>query len=131
MKYLIPLIIFGLVGCAMEDEQIQLQQKLDSYAENAALGRNLELFLVGQALESAEQSAELMRSLGYQQKGVAKIRVDSAADGLGSGCLDLTAVRVVNPEGELVAIQRTDRLGFTFSYRADLLIEHIELSGSC
>lgn len=131
MKYFVPILVFGLVGCVMDDESSQLQAKLNSYAENAAQGKDLELFLTGEALQSAQQSSDLMRSLGYRQLGVAKITVERVQGGQGLGCMDLAQVRIVDPSGEIVPVERPDRVGFIFDYRQDLLIERIELSGSC
>lgn len=114
--FLLPL----LVGCSAND-QIRLQQTLDEYALLSAQSRPLASVLTGEALQSAQRSSQLLQDLKISQRGLAEFEVWSAEAGVGSGCLDLSEVELVNEKGELVNPARPDRVEFQAHYADDLI----------
>ena len=122
LLFLLPL----LVGCS-HSELPALQRTLDLYAELTAQGGSLESVLIGEALESAEKSRQLLASLGISQSGLAKFELLAAGEGMGNGCLDLSAVELFNRKGERVSPTRPDRVEFAVQYQADFLISALSI----
>ncbi|MFM1993663.1 MAG: hypothetical protein RL537_352 [Actinomycetota bacterium] len=116
-----------LVGCS-QSELAGLQQKLDQYADLSANSQSLHGVLSGAALESAEKSLELQSELGLTQIGLARFEVLSAANGLGSGCLDLSDLELVNSKGELIRTSRSERVEFEVEYEPNFVITSLEVS---
>lgn len=124
-------ILVLLAGCAVVSDSSKVQTQLDGYAAAAATGIGLEKFLAGAALESANQSAELMQSLGYRQVGLARFELASAEAGFAKGCLDLSSVSVVDAGGALVTSPQTQRIGFSVDYNDSFLITDLKVSDEC
>lgn len=122
LLFLLPL----LVGCS-QSELSALQRTLDQYAELTATKSSLASVLTGEALVSAEKSSRLLESLGITQSGLAEFEVLAASDGVGSGCLDLSAVELSNQKGERVQPSRPDRVEFEVKYEANFLISSISI----
>jgi len=120
-----------LSGCAASGDFQQLQQQLSGYAEVAATGAGLDEYLAGGALASAEQSAGLIRKLGYRQLGLAQFRLDSASGGTATGCVDFSGVEIVDSAGELVQPSRSEALGFRAEYDKQYLLTKLAVSGPC
>lgn len=118
--FLLPL----LVGCGQTDAT-RLQQTLDEYASLSARAGSLGTVLTGEALASANKSAELLENLGITQTGQAKFDVMAAADGIGQGCLDLSDVELLNTKGELIVPSRPDRVEFEAGYGPNFLISSL------
>lgn len=122
LLFLLPL----LVGCG-QSELPALQRTLDRYAELTAQGGSLESVLSGEALESAEKSNQLLESLGLSQSGLAKFELLAADEGMGKGCLDVSAVELFNQKGERVSPTRSDRVEFAVQYENDFSITSLSI----
>lgn len=122
LLFLLPL----LVGCS-QSELPALQRTLDRYAELTAQGSSLETVLGGEALDSAEKSNQLLQSLGLSQSGLAKFELLAAGEGIGRGCLDMSAVALFNQKGERVSPTRPDRVEFEVQYEDDFLISSLSI----
>lgn len=122
LLFLLPL----LVGCS-QSELPALQRTLDRYAELTAQGGSLESVLSGEALESAEKSNQLLESLGLSQSGLAKFELLAADEGMGKGCLDVSAVELFNQKGERVSPTRSDRVEFAVQYENDFSITSLSI----
>lgn len=130
--FLLLLLTIPLVGCSPNTNQYQ--QVLDSYAKNAESG-DLGEWLEGAALYEANQSQELIESLGWTQVGnsnfsqtrlMSKNRVVS--------CLDVSGVSFVDSAGLPVELERsTPRLLMQIEFSAEqpLKLQYVEQVGSC
>jgi hypothetical protein len=116
-----------LVGCA-QSEQVMLQQTLDEYAKLSSQSDSLVTVLTGEALASAENSAQLLEKLGISQTGLARFEVSEAVNGLGRGCLDMSEVELVDAQGELIIPSRPDRVEFEAGYEQNFLISSLFIS---
>lgn len=115
----------------MGDAELQLQRNLDGYAQNAATGENLERYLAGEALDSARHSAELLQSLGLSQIGTAELDITSINGSRAVGCIDLSAVQIVDGSGALIQPNRASRLSFAATFDSSFSITRMEVGGPC
>lgn len=125
MRFLLLLPL--LVGCSQSDAT-GLQQTLDEYASLSAQASPLGSVLTGDALASAQKSAELLENLGITQTGQAKFEVLAAAKGQGEGCLDLSGVELLNAKGERIIPSRPDRVAFEASYEATFMVSSLVIT---
>ncbi len=105
-----------------------LQQTLDEYAKLSSQSDSLVTVLTGEALASAEKSAQLLEKLGISQTGLARFEVSEAVNGLGRGCLDMSEVELVDAQGELIIPSRPDRVEFEAGYEQNFLISSLFIS---
>lgn len=130
--FLVLLFVIPLAGCSPNVNDYQ--QVLDSYAKNAVsaeLGRWLE----GAALEDANQSQELLASLGWTQVGSSNFsQTRLMANNRVISCLDVSGVGFVDAAGLPVELDRdTPRLlmQIEFSSEPPLKLQYVEQVGSC
>lgn len=121
------LLLPFLVGCG-PSEQAELQKALNQYAELSAQSAPLEGVLTGEALKSSLKSADLLVAVGLTQQGKAIFEVQAAGEGLGIGCLDMSAVELINSQGERVRPIRPSRVEFEAQYEENFLISSLAIS---
>ena len=124
-------LVLLLSGYAVSSESQALERQLQEYAAEAALAGDLEPFLTGDALESAQQSAQLIQDLGYRQQGRASFELHFAASGSARGCLDLSEVIFIDSRGAQVEIDREQRIEFDLDYDEDFRVSEIRLGEPC
>jgi hypothetical protein len=122
------LIVPLLVGCSASELQ-QIQSSFTNYAQLSARLAPLESVLSGPALESAQQSYQLLESLRLTQQGLASFEVQTAERGRATGCLDVGDVKFLNQKGELISPDRANRTTFTATYNSSFLITELLVSG--
>jgi hypothetical protein len=126
------LLTISLASCspAISD----YQRVLDSYAQNAQSGE-LAQWLEGAALHDANQSQELLSSLGWKQVGTSRfLETRFISDSRVVSCLDVSDVSFVDSAGESVELEReVPRLlmQIDFSEGSPLKLQFVEQVGTC
>jgi hypothetical protein len=126
------LLTLPLAGCspAISD----YQQVLDSYAQNAQSGE-LAQWLEGAALHDANQSQELLSSLGWKQVGTSRFLETRLISGTRVvSCLDVSGVSFVDSAGVSVELEReAPRLlmQIEFSDTSPTKLQLVEQVGTC
>ena len=126
------ILTLPLAGCspAISD----YQQVLDSYAQNAQSGE-IAQWLEGAALHDANQSQELLSSLGWKQVGTSRfLETRFISDSRVVSCLDVSDVSFVDSAGESVELEReVPRLimQIDFSEGSPLKLQFVEQVGTC
>lgn len=125
-----PLLLFlvlVLSGCSSQSELVESQ--LNAYAVGASRGADLTQWLTGNALQSAMQSAQLVKELGLTSYGSSRFSETVILDqDLFESCLDLSGVQFRDAGGELLVPPSPVRQLVEVSMQRDL-VSNIELSG--
>jgi hypothetical protein len=103
MKILLVLILL-LAGCA--SPLSDYQSALDGYAKVSAVG-DLTPYLVGSALQSGVQSQQLLKDMGWRQRGTAQfgeLRLSGPGEAL--SCLDVSGVYFEDAANQIIELDR-------------------------
>jgi len=127
---LIPILL--LAGCTPPLDTYQ--RALDTYATNASDG-DLESTLTGSALQTAKQSQDLLREIGWIQVGKSRFEdTKLAGESTVVSCLDVSGVSFIDVSGRAISPQqRDDRLlmQIEFSKSNPPLIADLREVGEC
>lgn len=126
--HILLLITLLLAGCTSPASSAE--QSLNQYAQAAANGHGFDDLLVGQALESALETRELISELGLESFGTSRFfnTKHLGADRFRS-CLDVSATSFRDSNGERLLLDRLERqlvlVRFENGLVADLQLEGV------
>jgi hypothetical protein len=120
--------ILLLAGCSNSTQSAEAV--LNDYALAAANSADLSSYLTGPALESANQSAELIRELGLTSYGATNFsRTTELAPDLYQSCLDVSATSFRDGYGDLLQLERVERQLVEVRF-SDGKVSNLELLGA-
>ena len=126
--HILLLITLLLSGCTTS--ATSAEQSLNKYALAAANGYEFDELLVGQALESALETRELIATLGLESFGSSRFsQTKSIGQDRFSSCLDVSATSFRDANGEQLLLDRLERqlvlVKFENGRVADLQLEGV------
>lgn len=100
MRLLLFASLIGLSGCSAQESAFD--EVLIGYAQSAESGYGFDQYLVGEALDSAIQTQELLDELGLTSIGQAEFSgLKPMGDNSATACMNLSAISVVDSFGLL------------------------------
>jgi hypothetical protein len=106
--HILLLITLLLSGCTTSPNSAE--ESLNQYALAAANGYEFDELLVGQALESALETRELIAALGLESFGASRFsQTKSLGENWFSSCLDVSATSFRDANGEQLLLDRLER----------------------
>ncbi len=98
MRLILFLSLVFLTGCSAPGAN--LHDALSGYAQSAESGYGFDQYLVGEALDSAIQTQEMLDELGLVSMGQAEFKeLELVGKTSAMACMDLSALTVVNSFG--------------------------------
>jgi hypothetical protein len=121
-------LVLLLAGCSNSTQTAEAV--LNDYALAAASSADLSSYLTGPALESANQSAELIRELGLTSYGATHFsRTTELAPDLYQSCLDVSETSFRDGYGDLLELERVERQLVEAKF-SDGKVSNLELLGA-
>jgi hypothetical protein len=121
-------LVLLLTGCSSATQTVDAV--LNDYALAAANNADLTGYLTGPALESANQSAELIRELGLTGYGSTRFsQTTELAPDLYRSCLDVSETSFRDGSGDLVELERLERQLVEVEF-SDGKVSNLELLGA-
>jgi|AntRauMFilla1563_2_1112583.scaffolds.fasta_scaffold15708_2 hypothetical protein len=100
MRLILFLSLISLAGCG--SPEADLNDALSGYAQSAESGYGFDQYLIGEALDSAIQTQELLDELGLVSMGQAEFKeLELVGESSARACMDLGAITVVDSLGLL------------------------------
>lgn len=121
-------LVLLLAGCSNSTETAEAV--LNDYALAAANSLDLTGYLTGPALESANQSAELIRELALTSYGSSSFsQTTELATDLYRSCLDVSETSFRDSNGDLLELERVERQLVEVKF-SDGKVSNLELLGA-
>jgi hypothetical protein len=117
MRLILFLSLISLAGCS--NPEADLTNALSGYAQSAESGYDFDQYLVGEALDSAIQTQELLDELGLASMGQAEFKgLELVGETFAKACMDLGAITVVDSFGLLADLPpRANKLAVLIQFQ--------------